>query len=86
MHIIFFKNTENMKEERHTIIGQWSVIEIEGEKKPFKTINSWSNIMCIVHFKARDSNSSSPCVNLQLQTSKKTTTITQTPMKDCDFA
>jgi hypothetical protein len=43
MHIIFFKNTKNMKEERHRITGQWSVIEVEGEKKPFKKINSWSN-------------------------------------------
>jgi hypothetical protein len=32
MHIIYFKNIENMKEERHKILGQWSVIEVDGEK------------------------------------------------------
>jgi hypothetical protein len=32
MHIIFLKNTKNMKDERHKIIGQWSIIEVEGEK------------------------------------------------------
>jgi hypothetical protein len=32
MHIIFLKNIKNMKEKRHKIIGQWSVIEVEGEK------------------------------------------------------
>jgi hypothetical protein len=43
MHIIFWKNTKNIKEERQKITGQCSIIEVEDEKKPFKKFNSWSN-------------------------------------------
>ncbi len=73
-----------MKEERHKILGQWSVIEVDGEKN----LSRRSIIGPIEdphRAKAQDSTWSSPCANLQLQTSKKTSTITQTPTQRLRF-
>jgi hypothetical protein len=66
-----------MKEERHRILEQCNVIEVEGEEKPSKKIDSWSN-------KKSTSKESSKLQfvksSRKLATPKKITTITQTPM------